>query len=320
VCIIGAGNLSSRKIYPYVGLAGAELVGACDLDAEKAQRNARRFGGRPYTDLDRMLDAEKPDGVIICIGPAAHAELARHVMRRGYAVYTEKPPAASAAEALATARVAKETGKLCVTAFKKRYATAYDRARAWIDGFDASDRLSLSADYASNAFNGDASHRRFLLDFCIHLIDLVGYLFGEARRVFCFARADRAYAVSLEFACGAVGAMNLNDGRGFGLPTEEVEITLAGGNWMTIHNSSTYRIVEDGKASEWREPPLFISAGDSGNETGHGVELKHFVRALAGGPVPRSHISQSYHSMVLFEAIKESADTGRVVDVAYEEI
>jgi len=79
LCIIGAGGLSSFRIYPYIGLAGAQLVGACDLDAEKVERNTRRFGGTPYTDLNEMLDAEKPDGVIICIGPTQHAELTEFV-------------------------------------------------------------------------------------------------------------------------------------------------------------------------------------------------------------------------------------------------
>ncbi len=150
----------------------------------------------------------------------------------------------------------------------------------------------------------------FLHDFAIHLIDLVGYLFGEVARAFCFARGSEAYAVSLEFANGAVGAMNLTSGRSFGVPTEEVEITVRGGNFMTIHNSSCWRITEDQKPCEWREPPTFISAGDSGNETGH--------LALKEGRSTRSNIYESYKSMVLFEAIRDSAEAGRPVEVVYE--
>ncbi|HOR27823.1 MAG TPA: Gfo/Idh/MocA family oxidoreductase, partial [Candidatus Sumerlaeota bacterium] len=75
VCIIGAGNLSSNRIYPYIGAAGGRLVGCCDLNTERAERNARRFGGQAYTDWERMLDDQRPDGVIVCIGPRAHAEL-----------------------------------------------------------------------------------------------------------------------------------------------------------------------------------------------------------------------------------------------------
>ena len=95
IAIIGAGNLSTRRIYPNVGAAGAE-------------RNAGRFGGRPFEDLDVMLDTVKPDGVIVCVGPEAHAKIATRVLWLGYPVYTEKPPASTAADALAVARVAAE--------------------------------------------------------------------------------------------------------------------------------------------------------------------------------------------------------------------
>jgi len=117
LCIIGAGGLSSNRIYPYIGAAGGQLVGVCDLDEEKAARNARRFGGAVYSDFKKMLAGQKPDGVLVCVGPQAHAQLAIEIMRLGYPVYTEKPPAESAASALQVARVAKETGLLCTTAF-----------------------------------------------------------------------------------------------------------------------------------------------------------------------------------------------------------
>jgi predicted dehydrogenase len=318
LCVVGAGNLSSRRIYPYLAPAGALLVGVCDLAREKAERNARLYGGRVYEDMDRMLDEEQPDGAIICIGPEQHAALAPQVMERGIPVYTEKPPAPSAAAALEVARAAKRTGVLCTTAFKKRYNQAYNRARDWIGRFDPADLYSLSIDYASAQYADQGDRHTFLHDFCIHAIDLVGYLFGDVERAFCFARGRDAYAVSLRFACGAVGSMNLTCGRSFGVPTEEVEITVRGGNFMTVHNSSAWRITEDGRPCEWREPPTFISAGDSGLETGHLAELIDFVEAIREGRTTRSNIFESYKSMVLFEAIRDSAESGRVVEVSYQ--
>jgi predicted dehydrogenase len=318
LCIVGAGRLSTRRIYPYIGAAGAELVGVCDLDQEKAARNARRFGGTAYEDLDQMLAAEKPDGVIVCIGPREHAELAPRVMRRGIPVYTEKPPALDAAGALEVARVSRETGVLCMTAFKKRYARAYSRARQWIETFAPEDLLSLSIDYASGPYRDEGDRNGFLLDFAIHIIDLVGYLFGDVRAVFAFARGAHAYAVSLRFANGAVGSLALTDGRSFTVPTEEVEITARGGNFMTIHNSSCWRITEGEKPCEWREPPTFISAGDSGYETGHLAEIEEFVAAIREQRTTRSNIAESYKSMVLHDAIRESARTETAVAVRYE--
>jgi len=319
ICIVGAGGLSSSRIYPYIGTAGGRLVGACDLDAEKAERNARTWGGAAYTDMETMLDAEGPDGVIICIGPAQHAELAPVVMRRGIPVYTEKPPATSAADALAVARVSRETGAGCTTAFKKRYAACYNRAREWLDAFPPERLHSLGIVYGSARYDNTDPRCEFLLDFAIHAIDLVGYLFGDVEQVIAFTKDRHAYAVSLRFASGAVGTMNMSDGRAWDVPTEEVEITVEGGNFMTIHNSSIWRITQDGKACEWREPPTFVSGGDSGGDTGHLAEIVEFIEAVKTGGVTRSNIYESYKSMVLYEAIRDSAASGQIVNVAYEQ-
>jgi len=320
ICILGAGALSSRRIYPYIGAAGAALVGVCDLDKDKAERNARRFGGRVYTDLPEMLDAERPDGVIVCVGPEGHAELAPTVMRLGYPVYTEKPPAPSAEAALRVARVSAETGMLCTTAFKKRYSTGYTRAKLWVESHAPDDLYSISVDYASAQYSNESPRSSFLLDFAIHLIDATAYLYGEADEVFAYAKGLDAYAVSIRFRSGAVGSMNLNCGRSFGIPTEEVELTARGANWMTLHNSSCWRIVENGKSTEWREPPTFTSAGDSGNDTGHLAEIVDFLAALREDRSTRSCIAESYKSMVLCEASAASAASSQPVEVVYEQV
>lgn len=318
IAIVGAGSLSSKRIYPYIGAAGARLVGVCDLDRAKAERNAALFGGTVYSEMEAMLDAERPDGLIICTGPDGHARLAPVAMRRGIAAYTEKPPALTAADALAVARVSKETGVLCTTAFKKRYNVAYSRAKEFIAEFPPDALYSLSIDYASAQYKHAGARSAFLFDFAIHVIDLSGYLFGDAAEVFAFSKGFDAYAVSIRYASGAVGSLNLNCGRSFAIPTEEVEITARGGNFMAIHNSSVWRIAREGKCVEWREPPTFTSAGDSGLDTGHLAELLDFVQAIQQKRSTRSCIAESYRSMVLYEAIAESAATGKVVEPKYE--
>lgn len=320
LCIVGAGALSSRRIYPYIGAAGAQLVGVCDLDADKAATNARRFGGKAYQDVHQMLERERPDGVIICIGPEAHAQLAMAVMRAGYPVYTEKPPAPTAAAALEVARVARQTGMLCMTAFKKRYSSAFARAKQWINQFPASELQSISIDYASAPYSNAEGNLRqqFLIDFGIHHIDLVGYLFGDVTEVCSYTKDRHAYAIALRFANGAVGTMTLSDGRSFTIPTEEVELTASGGNFMTVHNSSTWRITSAGKPSEWREPPTFTSSGDSGNDTGHLAEISAFLSAIREKRnTTESSIHSSVKTMVLYEAIVESSATGRPTLVKY---
>lgn len=106
-----------------------------------------------------------------------------------------------------------------------------------------------------------------------------------------------------------------------------------------MSNSSRWRITESGQPSEWREPATFTSAGDSGNDTGHLAEIVDFLAAIREGsrsdgsarlgrckgsrrpaPTPdrstRSNIFESAKSMALYEAIRDSAATGRVVTPA----
>jgi predicted dehydrogenase len=244
--------------------------------------------------------------------------LAPIAMQMGIPVYTEKPPATTAADTLAVARMSEKTGVLCMTAFKKRYSRVYQHAREWIGKYPSADRYALAVNYASAHYFNDTGRNSYLLDFAIHLIDLMGYLFGDVDKVFCFAKGYDAYAVSLRFACGAVGTMDLNDGRAWAVPTEEVEITLRGGNFMSIHNSSQWCITEDGEPSAWREPATFVSSGGSGADTGHLTEIVDFLAAIREGRSTRSHVRESYKSMVLYEGIAESARTGKVVTLKYE--
>ena len=77
--IVGAGNLSSKKIYTSLKyIPEARLKAVCDLDENKARRNAEKFGAEHvFTDIDEMLEpSDLLDAVMICIGPEQHAQLA----------------------------------------------------------------------------------------------------------------------------------------------------------------------------------------------------------------------------------------------------
>ncbi|MGC9346656.1 MAG: hypothetical protein ACP5JG_00845, partial [Anaerolineae bacterium] len=77
---------------------------------------------------------------------------------------------------------------------------------------------------------------------------------------------------------------------------------------------------EDGTPLEWREPLTFISAGDSGRDTGHLAEIEDFLSAIEEGRTTRSNIYESYKSMVLYEAIKRSAAIRAPVAIRYQSL
>lgn len=320
VCMVGAGSFATRRIYPYIGAAEGSIAGIATRTLVRAERNAQRFGGTPYADVDEMLDTEKPDCVIVCIGPKEHPDMAVRIMEKGYPVYLEKPPSMASTGAIRMAQTSKQTGQLCSIAFKKRYVTAFDRAKAWIGQFPEDKLCSISIDCASGAFKNDTEENSFLHGCGIHIIDLILFLFGDVEKVFCFARGRNAYAVNMTFANGAIGTMNLNDVCSFTVPTEEVEIAVHGGNFMRVHNGSDYKIVESGECVEWREPPIFMSSGDTGHDTGLLPEIADFFAAVKEGRSTRSNIFESCKSMLLYEAILDSAQKESIVTIDYSGI
>jgi predicted dehydrogenase len=312
---IGAGVLSSARIYPCLHTLPVELVAVCDLSRERADHAARSFGaGAVYTDHRAMLAEEDLDAAIVCVAPAQHAPLAIEAMEAGLHVYTEKPPAASAADAAAVVEASRRLGRTCMTGFKKRFAPVYRRARAAIAD-PAFGGLSLLVVHAA----GGPGYRDapglpgsgFLLDYGIHAIDLARYLGGEVAELEARRDGDDSYAVTLAFADGGLGVLALSGRRSWGVPTERVEATGAPGHFLSVDNSSELVRHAGDRVVELSRPVLSTMAGDSLVETGFQPELAEFVDAVLGGREPESSIASSYRTMVLYERIAQAAAAPR---------
>ncbi|MCZ7647747.1 MAG: Gfo/Idh/MocA family oxidoreductase [Planctomycetota bacterium] len=320
LCMIGCGRLATSRIWPCFPRLPVRLVGVCDLDESLANRNARRHGGeRVFTDLEKMLDETRPDGVVLCVGPRGHYELGLKVLAKGYPLYTEKPPAPTAAQAWELAEASRRAGVLCMTAFKYRYAPAMVKAKKIVDspefgGVHALNVLRTCGGYPQKP--GEPVHYTFLSDFCIHPIDEALFLGGAVKSVYATAPTPDGFAIALSFANGGVGGLTFSCHGTFSRPVDRVEILGNRGHAITIEDeiSMTY-FVEDQPRQQHR--PYFCTAGgDSLKETGFLTELEAFVKHLRGElsakQVP-SRIEESTQSMALFEAILKSAQTGQAV-------
>jgi myo-inositol 2-dehydrogenase/D-chiro-inositol 1-dehydrogenase len=96
VALIGPGFIAQRHLEVLSTEPGVELVGIQARTEATAAAAAARFGGRPYSELDRMLDTERPDVAWVCITPDQHGPLERSLIERGIHLFTEKPLAADA--------------------------------------------------------------------------------------------------------------------------------------------------------------------------------------------------------------------------------
>ena len=320
--IIGAGNLSTRKIYPSLSyIPEVKLAAVCDLDENKAKRNAEKFGANMvFTSMEKMLAQAELDAVIICIGPEQHARLTPIVLYAGLPVYTEKPPAVDAAGALAVARVAEETGNLCMTAFKKRYTPLYVRLKEQMNKPEFGKPSMLVMQRSFSRYSNTSPRSSFLSDFCIHLIDLAPWLMGRVTAVHALSPEPNTWAIQLAFASGAVGSLAFSAHTNGIYPDEQITIYgeddamlfVRDGHSLTLAHNRVYRMLHQINLT---------TAGQEGLvESGFLPEIQAFIKAVqTNNPsVVQSDIASSYRSMLVHDSIIKSAKAGQWVELQYE--
>lgn len=111
--IVGIGWWATFNHIPAIrDFANAEVAAICDLDTERLNIVGDKFdiSGR-YVDLNKMLEAENLDGVIVATPHTAHTAPTITALEARCHVLVEKPMATTAADGWAIADAANRTGK-----------------------------------------------------------------------------------------------------------------------------------------------------------------------------------------------------------------
>jgi myo-inositol 2-dehydrogenase/D-chiro-inositol 1-dehydrogenase len=102
-----------------------ELAACCDLDRPRAEAFAREFGfARSFSDPEDLLDAERPDAVVVVVPVARTLAVASRVLERGIPLLLEKPPGETTADVDRLVAAAESSGRVVPhqVAFNRRYA------------------------------------------------------------------------------------------------------------------------------------------------------------------------------------------------------
>ncbi len=220
VAFVGAGGHATHSLYPHLHkVPGLDMVAVCDLDRNKAERNARWFGARKvYTDVAQMLSSEQLDGVYICGLPQMMCEVGQQVLTAGLPIFVEKPSAIDVPEARKLAQAAEDNGLWGMVAFMKRFAPAYVEARRIVGTPEFGELQMLEVRFAQGPYPQWAGIEDRLLAFLTgqlcHIFDLLRFMGGNVAWVQATQRylnADRlGLLVTFQFISGAIGIMNLN--------------------------------------------------------------------------------------------------------------
>lgn len=333
--LIGRAHL--RAIAQAARRGECELVAVVD-PAPAAQAVADEHGAPLFEDLEAMLQAVRPDGVILATPNSAHAAGALSCIGRGVPVLIEKPLADTQAEAECVVRAARASGVPVLVGHHRRHSPLMQAARAAVaDGrLGRLVAVSGSATYRKpDRYFADGPWRRRsgpLLINMIHEVDCLRMLAGEIVEVQALAsRAARGHeaedtvSIGLRFANGALGSFMLSDAAASARSWEQT----SGENPSYDHHAGEDCYVLSGDRGQLSVPTLRVMdyAGEPSwwapartrtidpaeppqNRDPITRQLAHFCAVLRGEAQPLVDAADAARTLAVTLAIKHAADTG----------
>jgi len=314
---VGTGGIANTHFDALSQLPEAQPVAFCDIDSERANRAAARFGGRAYTDWRAMLDAEPLDALYICLPPHGHDGVEIEAAQRGIHLFIEKPVARDLDYARRVEEAIHKAGVICSVGYHFRYYGAIERAKERLEG--------LPVLMVKGAWDGGmpgvpwwrqhALSGGQLVEQTTHIFDLARYLVGEVVEVFTFSQNNPALlhhpngdvnvadVVCLKFENGAVGVITDTNGLhapgevGLKVYTPERIVEVSWGRMVEteVNRKEEYHSRDN---PYLRESEAFLTAIRTGD------------RSLI-----RSDYSDSVRTLAVTLAADEAGRTGAVVTV-----
>jgi predicted dehydrogenase len=267
-----------------------------------------------YTDLDEMLEKEKPNFTDVCAPTYVHAEIAVKLLQRGIPVHSEKPMARTYKQCLEMIDASKESGKPLMIGQCLRFSPDY----LFIKDAIADNRFGkvLSAVFRRQSApplwtwqNWMMDHEKSggcLMDMHIHDVDMVRFLFGEPDAVSCRTQTVAEYCgddiVHSNFIYnGGPSAMAIGDWSQQGVDF--------GADHRVSFEKATV-IYEDGVTTVYpREGEKWVP--ELNKDSMYMLELEYFAGLVADGNENNQNTPESAAETIkLVEALKSSAEQG----------
>jgi len=188
---IGAGFWSSFQLAGWSELPEVEVTAVCDKDFQKAEALAGRYGARAYTDAMEMIENEELDFVDVITDVGSHASLVKLSAERGLDVICQKPMGPDLATAQEMVAACRRAGVRFYVHENFRWQTPLRVLKAELDKGIIGRPFKARVTYCNSfpVFENQpflAELEQFILtDIGTHILDVVRFLFGEARSLYC---------------------------------------------------------------------------------------------------------------------------------------
>ncbi|MFD0710710.1 Gfo/Idh/MocA family protein [Paenibacillus sp. GCM10027626] len=187
--VIGAGSISEAHLNAYKGNNEVEIFAICDLNKERAEAAAKKYGAsHVYTDYNELLANPEIVAVSICTWNNTHAPISKAAVQAGKHVLVEKPLCRTVEEALDLQEAVRASGKILQVGFVRRYDPNAQMLNKFIQNGDVGEIYYAKASSIRRLGNPggwfsdvERSGGGPLIDIGVHVIDLCWYLMGRPK-------------------------------------------------------------------------------------------------------------------------------------------
>ncbi len=149
-------------------------------------------GASYFTSYEKMIDSCRLDAIAITTPSFSHVQIAKYAANKGIHIFLEKPISNSLDKAVELYNLIKDKNVISMVGFHMRYMPAIMKGKEILDLKLLGNIKNIESEiYVSDVFseqtgwryNPDISGGGVLIDFTIHLLDLLYWLFGEVKQV-----------------------------------------------------------------------------------------------------------------------------------------
>jgi predicted dehydrogenase len=241
VVVIGMGPIGNRHARIYREDPNAELVGVCDIIAERAEAASREHGVPGYLRADEMLESLGPDVASVATGGfeygSDHYLPTMQALEAGCHVLCEKPICNEIGPAEEMVEKAREKGLCFGIDLNHRFTPAARIAKRWQDEGRIGHLLFVNmAMWIGNP--NESSPYFHLKALHPHTIDVMRHFCGDIEAVQCFATKAPGRTIwstaqfNMRFVNGTVGSLTGSYDIARGHPMERCEVAGTNGRFV----------------------------------------------------------------------------------------
>jgi predicted dehydrogenase len=307
VAMIGAGAMAGNVHYPSLAsLEDVEIAAVCDLDPQRLQAAAEKYGipGR-YTDYRRMLEETAPDAVYAVGQPHLMFDIWTWCLGRGLNLYIEKPMGITLHQARSLAFLAARHGCITQVSFQRRSTPMVVKLRE--ECLKRGPIVHAVCEFYKWAPQPFLNARDHMMDDGVHAIDTLRWLCGgEVTEIHSVTRQVGTPDINfigalLRFDSGATGIL-LNSWTS-GRRVFRVQIHAPGVCAEAEHEGKGFLYADGDTVGQEFETRAVAGSEELFVYGGFQAKNREFIDAVKAGTLPSSHFGDALKTMEVAERI-----------------